>query len=325
MKATSFLLPVLPAFLLLLVHPVKAQTSLAEMDAAYDAAIARIEKPQVDLLAKYQEGLRALQERKRAAGDLEAVLALTREIETAAQETKREFESQTDLKRLREIYETNRARLREDASKEHARVRDDYRSRLLAATERLTREGKIDEAVQLKARAEKLAAGTSDGEVVWEWKSRASVEPVGNCQMESAPKGFIVTSPGGGSSWMKSRREFRPPFRLSLRAATDSTNIRLYYRSHLAILNWEVSPTELRVHHSGTGASTGIRGKGAIAPHEMHDIEVDVLETKVVVRVDGEVRGELVTTNAGLEGPVGIGPAFGSIVTVESMKVIRLE
>jgi hypothetical protein len=71
MKATSFLLPVLPAFLLLLVHPVKAQTSLAEMDAAYDAAIARIEKPQVDLLAKYQEGLRALQERKRAAGDLE--------------------------------------------------------------------------------------------------------------------------------------------------------------------------------------------------------------------------------------------------------------
>ncbi len=151
MKATSFLLPVLPAFLLLLVHPVKAQTSLAEMDAAYDAAIARIEKPQVDLLAKYQEGLRALQERKRAAGDLEAVLALTREIETAAQETKRDFESQPDLKRLREIYETNLARLREDASKEHARVRGDYRARLLAATERLTREGKIDEAVQLKA------------------------------------------------------------------------------------------------------------------------------------------------------------------------------
>ncbi len=112
MNATSLLRPVLPAFLLLLfVHPVKAQTSLAEMDAAYAAAIARIEKPQVELLAKYQEGLRALQERKRAAGDLEAVLALTRELETATQKTKRDFESQPDLKRLREIYETSLARL----------------------------------------------------------------------------------------------------------------------------------------------------------------------------------------------------------------------
>lgn len=303
-----------------------AQSPLDELETTYRAAITRAEAPLRDLLAKYTEGLRTLQERKRADGDLEAVLAITREIESAASDEKRDFEKVPDLKRLREIYETNLARIGEQTGRETSRLRDAYRQRLLTETETLTRAGKIDEALLVKARIEVLdreSGGPGDKEVLWEWRSRSFVEPVNDCKMEVSGNRYVLTG-RGGNGWMKSRREFKPPFRLQVRAATDSTNIRLYYRSHLAILNWEMNPQELRMHHPGTGASTGIGGKGDVPLNIMSDIEVDVLLDKVILRVNGEDRGELITNNAGLEGPVGIGPAFGSVVTVESMRVLRM-
>lgn len=303
-----------------------AQGPLDELETTYRAAVARAEAPERDLLAKYVEGLRALQERKRAEGDLEAVLAITREIESAASDEKRDFEKVPDLKRLREIYDTNLARIGEQTGRETSRLRDAYRQRLLTETETLTRSGKIDEALLVKARIDALDrenGGPGDKEVLWEWRSRSFVEAVNDCRMEMSGDRYVLTS-RGDKSWMKSRREFKPPFRLQVRASTDTTNIRLYYRSHLAILNWEVNPQELRMHYPGTGASTGIGGKGNIPVNVLCDIEVDVLTDKVILRVNGETRGELIANNTGLEGPVGIGPAFGSVVTVESMRVLRL-
>lgn len=303
-----------------------AQNPLDELETTYRAAIARAEAPERDLLAKYIEGLRALQERQRAAGDLEGVLAITGEIESAAAEKKRDFEKIPELKRLREIYDTNLARIREQTGRETSRLRDAYRQRLLTETESLTRAGKIEEALLVKARIETLdreSGGPGDMEVLWEWRSRSHVEAVNGCEMETNGDRYDLTG-RGGNGWMKSRRDFKPPFRLQIRAMTDSTNIRLYYRSHLAILNWEMNPQELRMHYPGTGASTGIGGKGNVPLNVMSAIEVDVLLDKVVLRVDGETRGEIITTNTGLEGPVGIGPAFGSVVTVESMRVLRL-
>lgn len=316
----------LPACSLLLVGAVQAQSPIEELETTYRAAITRAETPERDLLAKYIEGLRSLGERKRAEGDLEAVLTIHREIESAASDQKRDFEKIPDLKRLREIYESNLARIREQTVRETSRLRDAYRQRLSAETESLTRAGKIDEALLVKARIETLdreGGGAGDKEVLWEWRSRSHVEAVNGCEMAANGDRYVLTG-RGGNGWMKSRREFKPPFRLQVRAATDSTNIRLYYRSHLAILNWEMNPQELRMHYPGTGASTGIGGKGNVPLNVMSDIEVDVLLDKVILRVNGETRGELIATNTGLEGPVGIGPAFGSIVTVEAMRVLRL-
>ena len=72
----------------------------------------------------------------------------------------------------------------------------------------------------------------------------------------------VIDASADDSVRMQSRREFKPPFRLETRAATDSTNIRFYYGDHLAILNWEVNPSELRMHHPATGQSVGIREMG---------------------------------------------------------------
>jgi len=313
-----------------------AETTLSAMETAYAAAVAKIEQPQQDLLGKYREGLRSLAERKRAAGDLEGVIAVNREIESADKRDKRNLDAHPDLKRLREIYETNLARLKSDAAGEHARLIDAYRTRLAATVESLTREGKIDEAVAVNARIKELEAAAplhaaeNESNVVWEWRSRAEVEAIGDCEVKSDLSGFILSSerPGGGS-WMQSRREFKPPFRIVARAATDSTNIRFYYSGTLVIFNWEMNTAELRIHHPATGVKAGIRDMGQLEINKMHDIVIDVLLDKVQVSVDGGIRGVLPGTpsdnTAGLEAPIGIGPAFGSVVTVESLRVIKLE
>lgn len=317
-------------------HAGRADTELSAREAAYAAAVAKIEQPQRELLENYRESLRSLGERKQAAGDLEAVIAVNREIETAAKQEKRDLEAQPELKRLREIYETTLSSLMTEAAAEQNRLRHSYRTRLAAAVEALTREGNIEEALAINARIKELDAaaplmgGEKEGKVLWEWSGRASVEAVGECKFKTVPNGYVLSSDrGGGGAWMQSRQEFTPPFRIKARAATDSTNLRFYYKDLLAILNWEVNPSDLRIHHPATGQKLGVRGMGNIAVNEMHDIDIDVLVDKVVVRVNGEVRGELsgnaTTNNSGLEAPVGIGPAVGSIVTLESMRVVALE
>ena len=310
--------------------------TLSELESNYAAAVAKIEQPQLDLLEKYREGLRALAERKRAAGDLEAVIAVNREIETAATQEKRDLESEPDLQRLREIYETTLARLKSEAAAAHTRLIDSYRARLVTTVETLTREGKIEEALAMNARIKELDASAplraaeNEANVVWEWSSRASVEAIGGCEVKTDPKGFILSSErGGGGALMQSRREFKPPFRIVARAATDSTNIRFYYSGTLVIFNWEMNTAELRIHHPATGVKAGIRDMGQLEINKMHDIVIDVLLDKIQVSVDGEIRGALPGTpsdnTAGLEAPIGVGPAFGSVVTVESLRVIKLE
>jgi len=77
--------------------------------------------------------------------------------------------------------------------------------------ERLTREGELQEAVRLSARAKEMdkliAEGTTKtgsgplggiadkgGEVLWEFKSRANVESVKNCDLKTVPNGFQIFS-----------------------------------------------------------------------------------------------------------------------------------
>lgn len=324
------------ALLLLTVRNGVADTTLSAMEAAYTAAVAKIEQPQHDLLGKYREGLRSLAERKRAAGDLEGVITVNRELESADKREKRDLGAHPDLERLREIYDTTLAQLKSDAAGEHARLIDAYRTRLAATVESLTREGKIDEAVAVNARikeldaAAPLRAAESGANVVWEWRSRADVEAIGDCEVKTDLNGFILSSERrGGGSWMQSRREFKPPFRIAARVATDSTNIRFYFSGPLVIFNWEMNTAELRLQHPATGVKAGVRDMGQLELNKMHDIVIDVLLDKIQVSVDGEIRGALLGTpsdnTAGLEAPIAIGPAFGSVVTVESLRVIKLE
>jgi len=124
---------------------------------------------------------------------------------------------------------------------------------------------------------------------------------------------------------------YRPPFALTVKAMTDTTNIRLYYGSApedraifpegLVIFNWEVRPTELRIHDLLTGQAQAVPGKGSVSEKEWHIVRWEIAAAEMRVFVDGELRYQAKGEFAGLARQLGIGPALGSTVSVQSFVV----
>jgi hypothetical protein len=108
-------------------------------------------------------------------------------------------------------------------------------------------------------------------------------------------------------------------------ARTDSTNLRLYYAAGVVIFNWEKNPETLRVHDPLTNQRTGVRGKGNISTNEWNEIEWKVLPERMEIRVNGRLRHKAVGDFKALKAPIGIGPAFGSKVSVKSFQVTPLK
>ena len=319
-----------------------ADPAVAKLDAGFTAALSRIAEPSSALDAKYLQNIEAWLKAAQSRGDLEGALAAKKEMETFKLPGERVFTAWPDLKRFREIYETTAARLENDASVERVKLYETYRRELNAHVERLTREGQLEDAVQLSSRVKEMdkliaegktetgaspVGGTSGmgNEVLWEFKSRANVESVKNCEMKTLPNGLQIFSESKDGARYESRKTFKPPFRIQARIATDSTNIRFYYnRTVLAIFNWETNLDELRIHEPGTGRNMGFGGKGQLAINKMHDIELDVYEDKIEVRANGQRLVETPAKSTGLDASVGLGPAFGSVLTVESFQVLSL-
>ena len=113
----------------------------------------------------------------------------------------------------------------------------------------------------------------------------------------------------------------RPPFTLKTVAKTDSTNLRLYWHLGTVIFNWECSVRQLRIHAPDTGRNIGVDGKGFITANEWHDIHWEIRPASMRLVVDGELRFEGEGNWGQIQAPVGIGPCFGSTVTVRSLVV----
>lgn len=111
------------------------------------------------------------------------------------------------------------------------------------------------------------------------------------------------------------------PVRIRAQVKTDSTNVRLYFGRGIIILNWEMIPTQLRYHEPVTGMVEGIDGQGEITPNEWHTVEWTIWPTHTELMVDGEQRLRREGIFANLTGRVGIGPAWGSTVTVRSLEI----
>lgn len=121
---------------------------------------------------------------------------------------------------------------------------------------------------------------------------------------------------------------FSPPLEIRARARTDSTNIRLYYGffgTGQLIFNWEVQIDQLRIHDPATGAISGISGMGGIEQDVFHDIVWRIGQRQMQVLVDGEERWRGEGDYSAVVSPVGIGPALGSRVDVESLVVAPLD
>ncbi|MCC6695193.1 MAG: carboxypeptidase regulatory-like domain-containing protein [Candidatus Hydrogenedentes bacterium] len=160
-----------------------------------------------------------------------------------------------------------------------------------------------------------------------------SMVSVRGCKVEQRDGHVVLTAPFGDQFYIETKDQFRPPFRVKTRAMTDSLNLRLYYCGYPGqmIFNWEAEGRhdELRISHpkerrlvAGLWAATeGVKCNGAISPNEWHDIEWEIRADSMRVLVDGEERFAGEVDYSDCEGTLGIGPAWGSTVTVESFKV----
>jgi hypothetical protein len=147
--------------------------------------------------------------------------------------------------------------------------------------------------------------------------------PYFGCVIRRTTEGVQLTGAGGYgmNSAAITPRTFRAPFTLRVVAKTDSTNLRLYWHLGEIIFNWECSVRELRVHDPATAKQTGIHGRGFIEAGAWHEIVWTIDADAMRVTVDDDERFSTEGSYGDIEAPIGIGPCFGSTVTVRELQV----
>jgi hypothetical protein len=145
------------------------------------------------------------------------------------------------------------------------------------------------------------------------------------CEMVRNKKVVVLKAPEGDRSHILTTKEYAPPFAIRIKAKTDSKNLRLYYNAGVVIFNWEGNENELRIHDPATGEQMGVEGKGYIEPNKWHDITWEVYPDGMRVLLKGEELARKHGDYAKLKASVGIGPAFGSVISVESFRIEALK
>jgi len=146
--------------------------------------------------------------------------------------------------------------------------------------------------------------------------------------------GELVLASDGDLGCAQTAGSYTLPLRINLTAKTDSTNIRVYYQKGEIIFNWECNLDELRVHDILTGKNYGYRGQGRVPKNEYVDITWVIEKDTHEIYVNGELRQKgddypyikqlKQEPDQKISGPVKISAAWGSIVTVKSLKVTEL-
>jgi hypothetical protein len=150
-----------------------------------------------------------------------------------------------------------------------------------------------------------------------------SLIPYFGCVIQKTAEGLQLT--GADRHFMNAAaitpRTFQAPFTVRTVAKTDSTNLRLYWHLGEIILNWECSVRELRVHDPRTREQHGLEGAGFITTNEWHEVVWEITRHAMQLVVDGTTRYAGAGDYSAIDAPVGIGPCFGSTVTVREFTV----
>lgn len=129
---------------------------------------------------------------------------------------------------------------------------------------------------------------------------------------------YILSSAGGDAEALRSTKTFKTPFSLQVRAMTNKNNIRLYFGQRgMIVFNWEMNRKQLRIIEPVIFKRNGISDFKPLEADRMYDLEVRVTDSKISVYANKRKQGEVKGDFSQAEGPIGIGPARGSIVTVE--------
>ncbi|HVJ81987.1 MAG TPA: hypothetical protein VNC50_13040 [Planctomycetia bacterium] len=177
-----------------------------------------------------------------------------------------------------------------------------------------------DKAKPLQDELDRLRAESGGAQIALK-----SLVPTDGLQLFPGQKGMELKTPKGAERGKaRTAQQFSPPFAIAARAATDGTNIRLFYGSGCIILNWELNKSELRVQDPASGQISGVKDKGAVTPNELHDIVWEIHLDKMRLLVDGVERYQQTGNYGSLKGEIMIGPAHGSTVTLQSLSIRAL-
>jgi hypothetical protein len=146
----------------------------------------------------------------------------------------------------------------------------------------------------------------------------------GGCEVIKQENTIVLKGDGDRAQYLTAK-EYKPPFAFRVHAKTDSKNLRLYYNGGTLIFNWEMNEDELRIHDPATNEIVPVADKGKIEPDKYHDIVWEMYPNGMRVLVDGQERARKLGDYETLEAPLGIGPAFGSVITVKSSRVEALK
>ncbi|MEM7012709.1 MAG: hypothetical protein AAF585_14630 [Verrucomicrobiota bacterium] len=309
--------------------------AVAELHAKYEAALKDAKGDLQTLESRYIEELRKLKTEVEAAGELQVALLIQDEIQNYAQPKARDFGASPKLRKLRELYQDSARRLEPDIQTKRKAVMKDYITRFERLKVVLTQQSNLEAALQAETILKQIdtmlesgggTAPSATTEPLWTLTGKRDVESVKNCEIDRKGDQFILTSESRDGSYINSDDDFELPIRISARAGTDSTNLRFYLGDiPLTIFNWEGNANQLRIHNPITRRPQAYDGVGYLARNELFDIIIDVRKESINVHLGGKIIGTLTGDFTGASGPVGIGPAFGSVVTVERFEIFEIK
>ncbi|MEM9282250.1 MAG: C-type lectin domain-containing protein [Verrucomicrobiota bacterium] len=303
-----------------------------------DVLRAEARKEAEELHAKYEAALKRLETDTQAKGDLENLLKVQEEISGF----RNRFSppgSATGFSALDDLIAIYHAELKPLGSSIAAKeigLLENYISKLEELTKILTQAGKLDQAKEAMAQLEparkevaELKSGSLPQLVRPGQKEPTGRKEVivgiggryrehGEIQVEEVDHQLVLTSPNA-SSQIQSSDDYNAPFEIQIRAMTDSSNIRIYFgEKGRVIFNWERNKNELRFHDPISGTGRGFKGLGALETNAMQNLILRFSKENVVISVNGEDRVTVPGNYSGMSGPIGVGPASQSKVTVES-------
>jgi len=147
----------------------------------------------------------------------------------------------------------------------------------------------------------------------------------GGCEVIKQENAIVLKEQNHDRAKILTVKEHKPPFALRVKAKTDSTNVRLYYNAGMLIFNWEVNEDELRIHDPATNEIIPVDNQGKIEPNIYHDIVWEMYPDGMRVLVNGKERARRRGAYEKLEAALGIGPAWGSVITMNSFRVEALK
>lgn len=157
--------------------------------------------------------------------------------------------------------------------------------------------------------------------------------PVSACRVSTENNELILD----GVGYVQTPEVYQVPVKIEVVAKTDSTNLRLHFGKGQIILNWEEDPDTFVIHEPVMGHDYKVKNQGRIPVDEWVTLTWNIDKHQTSVFVNGEERFSfsptdgLVTLGSGmpwllanytnLSSQVGIGPAWGSTVTLRSVRV----